>query len=104
VEKYYTLLTTDFQINKAFCDEVALIPSKGLRNKIAGFVTHLMKRINKGIVKGLNIEIKEKEIDQTNDFDDIFDISNSNKKMNIDKDTEEMLNVLLIDYKTIIQS
>lgn len=104
IEKYYTLLTTDFQINKTFCDEVALIPSKGLRNKIAGFVTHLMKRLDKGNVKGLNIEIKEKELDHKTDFEDMFDISNSKNKINIDKDTEQMLNALLIDYKTLTEN
>ena len=34
----------DFQINKRIADEVAIIASKRLRNKIAGFTTHLMKR------------------------------------------------------------
>jgi len=98
------LLTTDFQINKTFCDEVSLIPSKGLRNKIAGFVTHLMKRLDKGNVKGLNIEIKEKELDHKTDFEDMFDVSNSKNKINIDKDTEQMLNALLIDYKTLTEN
>lgn len=32
-------LTFDFDINKRICEEVAQIPSKRLRNKIAGFVT-----------------------------------------------------------------
>eukprot|EP00438_Fugacium_kawagutii_P021750 Skav206707 [mRNA] locus=scaffold99:224737:226857:+ [translate_table: standard] len=44
VEKYYGKLTLDFQ-------EVATIPSKRLRNKIAGFTTHLMKRTWVGIIR-----------------------------------------------------
>lgn len=32
-------LTLDFQINKKIAEEVALIPSKRIRNKVAGFVT-----------------------------------------------------------------
>lgn len=39
IEKYYTRLTMDFQINKKIAEEVAIIPSKRLRNKIAGFTT-----------------------------------------------------------------
>lgn len=39
VEKYYIRLTHDFQTNKKIAEEVAIIPSKRLRNKIAGFAT-----------------------------------------------------------------
>lgn len=45
IEKYYTRLTLDFHTNKRICEEIAIIPTKPLRNKIAGFVTHLMKRL-----------------------------------------------------------
>ena len=41
VEKYYSRLGVDFHTNKRICDEVAVVPSKRMRNKIAGFVTHL---------------------------------------------------------------
>ena len=46
IEKYYARLTLDFQVNKAIAQEVAIIPTKRLRNKIAGFTTHLMRRIH----------------------------------------------------------
>lgn len=36
IEKYYTKLTLDFDTNKRICEEIAIIPSKRLRNKIAG--------------------------------------------------------------------
>jgi ribosomal protein S17E len=39
IEKYYGRLTQDFDVNKRICAEVAIIQSKRLRNKIAGFTT-----------------------------------------------------------------
>ena len=32
-------MTMDFQTNKRVCEEVAIIPSKPLKNKIAGYAT-----------------------------------------------------------------
>jgi small subunit ribosomal protein S17e len=77
IEKYYTRLGHDFHTNKRIASEVrflarsiststscprsheppplrwqiAIIPTKSLRNKIAGFITHLMKRIQKAPVR-----------------------------------------------------
>lgn len=53
IEKYYTRLTLDFHTNKRICEEIAIIPTKPLRNKIAGFVTHLMKRLRNSQVRNL---------------------------------------------------
>ncbi|KAL2613431.1 hypothetical protein R1flu_025123 [Riccia fluitans] len=53
IERYYSRMTLDFQTNKKIPEEVAIIPSKRLRNKIAGFATHLMKRIQRGPVRGI---------------------------------------------------
>ena len=59
IEKYYNRMTLDFDINKRLCDDVAIIQSKRLRNKIAGFTTHLMKRIEKGPVRGISLRLQE---------------------------------------------
>ena len=61
-------MTLDFQTNKKVCDEVAVIPTKRLRNKIAGFATHLMKRIQKGPVRGISLKLQEEERERRLDF------------------------------------
>merc|ERR1711893_136145 len=68
VEKYYTRLTLDFHTNKRIIDEVAIVPSKRMRNKIAGFTTHLMKRIAKGPVRGISLKLQEEERERKMDF------------------------------------
>ena len=34
IERYYPRLTLDFETNKRICDEIAVISSKRLRNKV----------------------------------------------------------------------
>ena len=43
VDRYERSFTTDFEQNKQFLNEVGLDVSKKLRNRIAGYVTRLMK-------------------------------------------------------------
>lgn len=47
---------------------MAEVPSKRMRNKIAGFVTHLMKRIQKGPVRGISLKLQEEERERRLDF------------------------------------
>ena len=68
IEKYYNRLTLDFHTNKRIVDEVAITPSKRMRNKIAGFTTHLMKRISKGPVRGISLKLQEEERERRLDF------------------------------------
>merc|ERR1711965_1150152 len=68
IEKYYGKLTKDFHFNKRIIDDVAVVQSKRLRNKIAGYTTHLMKRIEKGPVRGISLKLQEEERERKMDF------------------------------------
>merc|ERR1712113_1134643 len=68
IEKYYGKLTKDFHVNKRIIDDIAAIQTKRLRNKIAGFTTHLMKRIEKGPVRGISLRLQEEERERKMDF------------------------------------
>lgn len=69
VERYYSKLTLDFDTNKRVTDEVAICPSKRMRNKIAGFITHLMRRIERGDqVRGISLKLQEEERERRMDF------------------------------------
>mmetsp|Transcript_7009 Transcript_7009/g.11006 ORF Transcript_7009/g.11006 Transcript_7009/m.11006 type:complete len:128 (-) Transcript_7009:7-390(-) len=70
VEKYYDLLCLDFQLNKRVCDDVAEIPSKRMRNQIAGYVTRLMKRVERAPkgVKGISLKLQEEQREKRLDF------------------------------------
>ena len=82
IEKYYYKLTEDFHFNKKIMDTVAEVPSKRLRNKIAGFTTHLMRRIQKGPVKGISLKIQEEQREK------MFDVIPAESKIQIGKTLE----------------
>ncbi|MCD6575589.1 MAG: 30S ribosomal protein S17e [Nanoarchaeota archaeon] len=44
LRQYPDKFTSDFQKNKKMLDELVDIPSKQLRNKIAGAIVHLVKQ------------------------------------------------------------
>merc|ERR1712070_569095 len=68
IENYYGKLTKDFHFNKRIIDDIAVIQSKRMRNKIAGFTTHLMNRIEKGPVRGISLKLQEMERERKMDF------------------------------------
>lgn len=98
IEKYYPRLTLDFHTNKKICDEIAIIASKRLRNKIAGYTTHLMKRIQRGPVRGISFKLQEEERERKDQF--VPDVSaldtsaNGSGALEVDVDTKDMLRSL----------
>jgi len=90
IEKYYGRLTLDFATNQRICEEVAIIQSKRLRNKIAGFTTHLMKRIQRGPVRGISLKLQEEERERRLDY--VPEVSAvQTDSIPVDADTAEML-------------
>jgi len=54
-------LALRFQRFEIALDDVAIVPSKRIRNKIAGYASKLMKRIQKGPVRGISLKLQEEE-------------------------------------------
>jgi small subunit ribosomal protein S17e len=99
IEKYYTKLTVDFHTNKRVVEEIAIIPTKRLRNQIAGFITHLMKRIQAGPVRGISIKLQEEERERRDNYVPEVSALEPQTMISIDQDTKDMLNAF--DFKSL---
>ena len=99
IEKYYTKLTLDFHTNKRVVEEIAVIPTKRLRNQIAGFITHLMKRIQAGPVRGISIKLQEEERERRDNYVPDISALEAQTMITIDQDTKDMLNAF--DFKNL---
>ncbi|KAG8914870.1 40S ribosomal protein S17 [Tulasnella sp. 419] len=98
IEKYYPRLTLDFHTNKRIIDEVALVPSKRLRNKISGFTTHLMKRIQKGPVRGISFKLQEEERERKDNYvPEVSALDVREGGLEVDPDTKDLLRALNFD-------
>ncbi|KAJ4490462.1 ribosomal protein S17e [Lentinula aciculospora] len=98
IEKYYPRLTLDFHTNKRIIDEVAVVPSKRLRNKISGFTTHLMKRIQKGPVPGISFKLQEEERERKDNYvPETSALDRSVAGLEVDPETKALLTALNFD-------
>jgi small subunit ribosomal protein S17e len=83
-------MSTDFDFNKRVLDDVAVIPTKRIRNKIAGYAAILMRRIQKGPVRGISLKLQEAERERRMEFipqDSEFKLNN----IKLDAETRRML-------------
>lgn len=93
IERFYGQLSFDFQDNKRVCDEVATIPSKRMRNKIAGYVTHLMRRLERGPVRNISFKLQEEEREKRDNWMPT-ESSLQQPVIIIDSDTKSMLEAI----------
>ncbi|MDI1491638.1 MAG: 40S ribosomal protein S17.e.B [Ramalina farinacea] len=105
IERYYPRLTLDFETNKRITDEIAIIASKRLRNKIAGYTTHLMKRIQRGPVRGISFKLQEEERERKDQYVpevsalSVADMENG--ALDVDQDTKDLLKSLGFDSLSV---
>ncbi|KAF2489187.1 40S ribosomal protein S17 [Mytilinidion resinicola] len=101
IERYYPKLSQDFEVNKRICDEIAIIASKRLRNKIAGYTTHLMRRIQRGPVRGISFKLQEEERERKDQYVpevSALDIGAMEAgALDIDQETKDLLKSLGFD-------
>merc|ERR1711963_146661 len=99
IERYYPKLSLDFETNKRICDEIAVISSKRLRNKIAGYTTHLMMRIQRGPVRGISFKLQEEERERKDQYvPEVsaldFTQNSENGQLDVDGETKDLLKPL----------
>ena len=86
-------MSLDFHYNKRVLDDVAIVPTKRIRNKIAGYASKLMKRIQKGPVRHISLKLQEEERERRMETGAKKNFFNA-EAYHPDEDTQKMLEEL----------
>jgi hypothetical protein len=86
--------------------QIAIIASKRLRNKIAGYTTHLMKRIQRGPVRGISFKLQEEERERKDQYvPEIsaldFTQNSESGALDVDQETKDLLKSLGVRLSAI---
>ena len=68
ISSYFSRINADFENNLSVVRDVTITQNKKTRNQLAGFVTHLYKRIQRGSVQGIYIRAHEQEREKKESF------------------------------------
>jgi hypothetical protein len=84
-------------------EQIAIIASKRLRNKIAGYTTHLMKRIQRGPVRGISFKLQEEERERKDQYvPEIsaldFTQNSESGALDVDQETKDLLKSLGVRF------
>ena len=79
IEAHYPKLSTLFIDNKKVFSsgKIAKIATKRLRNKVVGYTTRLMIRLQKGAVNGISLKLQEEEREKRDNYvpeKSVFDV------------------------------
>jgi len=61
LEKYPDRFTVDYEKNKEWMDKLVKMESKTIRNKVAGYLTHLVEKKEKPVGFEVTFQSKDKE-------------------------------------------
>ncbi|XP_072494443.1 small ribosomal subunit protein eS17-like [Notamacropus eugenii] len=93
IKKCYMHLGNKFHINELACEEIAIIPSKKLCNKIEDYVPHLMKQIQRVPMSGI---LQEEERERKDNY--VPEVSALDQEITeVNHDTREILKLLDFD-------
>merc|ERR1712110_995717 len=86
-------------VGRNICHGSDSVEFKRLRNQIAGFITHLMKRIRAGPVRGISIKLQEEERERRDNYVPEISALEDETLLNVDVNVQAMIKSMDFDNK-----